>query len=280
MRSMFETDRVPARWLADLKTMDGIIVPTRFNVETFTTSGIAPEKLYVVPSPIDTDRFVPVERKHHDEIHFVSMFDWSSRKGWEILLTAWFRAFSGRDPVKLTIKTMTITLPTANPHRDVEQLLSRLGKRREDCAPVEILNARWTEDQLVAFYQDADVFVLPTRGEGWGRPIVEAMACGLPVIATNWSAPTEYLTESNSLPLKIKGLIKIPDDVDYEMFKGGYWADPDVDHLIFLLRYVLSNFDTVRGLGSAARQTAERYHPKNVVRQLMDVLNQFGVGSN
>ena len=55
-------------------------------------------------------------------------------------------------------------------------------------------------------YAGADVFVLPTRGEGWGLPIVEAMAMELPVIVTNHSGPTEYLTDANSFPLRIDGV--------------------------------------------------------------------------
>lgn len=43
-----------------------------------------------------------------------------------------------------------------------------------------------------------------TDGLGWGLPIVEAMSMELPVITTNWSGPTEYLTEENSFPLAIE----------------------------------------------------------------------------
>ena len=50
-------------------------------------------------------------------------------------------------------------------------------------------------------YAAADAFVLPTRGEGWGLPIAEAMAMALPVIATNWSGPTALLSTDNSYPL-------------------------------------------------------------------------------
>ena len=51
-------------------------------------------------------------------------------------------------------------------------------------------------------YASADVFVLPSRGEGWGRPHVEAMAMGLPIITTNWSGPTEVsqTTHGTALP--------------------------------------------------------------------------------
>ena len=49
--------------------------------------------------------------------------------------------------------------------------------------------------------------VIPSRGEGWGRPHVEAMSCGIPVIATNWSGVTAYLTADNGYPLAVEGLV-------------------------------------------------------------------------
>ena len=47
----------------------------------------------------------------------------------------------------------------------------------------------------------ADAFVLATRGEGWGLPVMEAMAMALPVIVTNTSGCSQYLTLENSFPL-------------------------------------------------------------------------------
>ena len=46
-----------------------------------------------------------------------------------------------------------------------------------------------------------DAFVLPTRGEGWGRPVMEAMAMGLPVIVTNFSGTTAFISSSTAYPL-------------------------------------------------------------------------------
>lgn len=48
-----------------------------------------------------------------------------------------------------------------------------------------------------------DCFVLPTRGEGWGMPLLEAMAYGRPVIATDWSAHTDFMTEDVAYPLRV-----------------------------------------------------------------------------
>ena len=55
--------------------------------------------------------------------------------------------------------------------------------------------------ELASLYRASDVFVLPTRGEGWGRPASEAMAMGLPAIITAWSGPSEFVTKANGYPL-------------------------------------------------------------------------------
>ena len=52
--------------------------------------------------------------------------------------------------------------------------------------------------------------VLPSHGEGWGRPHMEAMSCGIPVIATKWSGPLAFIDESNGYPLDIEGLVDTP----------------------------------------------------------------------
>lgn len=65
-------------------------------------------------------------------------------------------------------------------------------------------------------YKSADAFVLPTRGEGWGLPIAEAMAMSLPVLATNWSGPTAYLDSSVGYPLGVEGLVEVEEGA----FKG------------------------------------------------------------
>lgn len=75
-------------------------------------------------------------------------------------------------------------------------------------------------EDLPGLYKAMDTFVLPSHGEvcmsfetklelqqGWGRPHVEALSMGVPVIATNWSGPTAYLTEENGYPLSIEGCV-------------------------------------------------------------------------
>ena len=59
-------------------------------------------------------------------------------------------------------------------------------------------------EQYVGLYKAANAFVIPTRGEGWGMPITEAMSMGLPVIVTNWSGITAFVDESVGYMLDYK----------------------------------------------------------------------------
>ncbi|KAI3770160.1 hypothetical protein L6452_01283 [Arctium lappa] len=80
-----------------------------------------------------------------------------------------------------------------------------------DWAPVYVIDSHIAQVDFSGLYKAADAFVLPSRGEGRGRPIVEAMAMSLPVIATNWSGPTEYLSEENNYPLPVDRMSEVID---------------------------------------------------------------------
>jgi glycosyltransferase involved in cell wall biosynthesis len=121
------------------------------------------------------------------------------------------------------------------------------------------------------FFHRIDCFVFPTRGEGYGLPPVEAMAVGLPVIATNWSGPADYMKESHSYPLNYK-LVDMPrnfdangKEIDFRGYPkdlardGQQWAEPDVDHLIELMRRVYENRAESKKKGKAAQAYVRRW---------------------
>ena len=68
--------------------------------------------------------------------------------------------------------------------------------------------------------------VAPTRGEGFGLPLLEAAASGLPVLATKWSGHCDFLNQGKWIKFDHK-LVKIPDGrVDNEIFvKDSKWAE-------------------------------------------------------
>src|SRR5258708_32547146 len=90
---------------------------------------------------------------------------------------------------------------------------------------------------MPSLYRGADCYVMPTRGEGWGRPFMEAMAMGLPVIGTHWSGQTAFMNAQNSLLLDYE-IVDVPEAAWRETptYRGHRWAEPAVSHLKRLRR--------------------------------------------
>eukprot|EP00662_Eupelagonemidae_sp_cell21_P057898 gene57898-biopygen63148 len=86
--------------------------------------------------------------------------------------------------------------------------------------------AHLAHKQLPGLYARAHCLVQPSRGEGWGRPHMEAMSMGLPVISTYWGGVTAYLHEQNALLVPVTEQA-IPDGP----FEGHLWGEPDVGEL-------------------------------------------------
>lgn len=250
--TMLETDRIPASWVEQANQMDEVWTPSPWGADVFRASGVA-QPVHVVPLGVDTERFRPGPPRTRltERTVFLSVFEWGDRKGWDVLLRAYRAAFRPSDPVLLLLK-VDCRMPVPNPIRAIAATLP------EPSPPVGLIyNQPLTGAQLVELYQGADCFVLPTRGEGWGMPVLESMACGVPAIATGWSGQTTFLREENGYPLPIRGLVPTRSESPY--YRGAQWAEPDADALVELLRRVAREPSERQAKGQAARAEAERW---------------------
>ncbi|XP_019151141.1 PREDICTED: uncharacterized protein LOC109147924 isoform X2 [Ipomoea nil] len=284
-RTMFETDRVTADHVDRCNNMDYVWVPTEFHVETFMRSGVDPLKVVKVVQAVDVEFFDPVKYEPLDigargslvlgksnsgekEFVFLSVFKWEHRKGWDVLLRSYLREFDKDDGVALFLLTNPYHTEKDFGNKIVEYV-ERSDLKEPHCGwpPIYVIDDHIAQVDIPRLYKAANAFVLPSRGEGWGRPIVEAMAMSLPVISTNWSGPTEYMTDANSYPLSVDTFSKVAEGP----FKGHLWAEPSVDKLQMLMRHVMTNYEEAKTKGEQARvDMTSKFSPQLVARIVAD----------
>ncbi|MFN7990188.1 MAG: glycosyltransferase [Thermoanaerobaculia bacterium] len=248
--SMLEVDGLPPDWVDGANEMDEVWVPSTFNAATFANAGVR-RPITVMPLGVDTDYFRPdgARFRNPDGLFvFLSIFEWNERKAPRLLLEAFSRAFSARDPVVLVCKVLNLE-PTVDVPREVNRCLLRPGGGRIRI----LLNGQVPYSQLPALYRSADCYVAATHGEGWNMPLVEAMACGVPAIATDWSSHRDIVTESCGFPLATLGTSAASGSPYH---RGFSWAEPDPDHLVELLRFAAGHPEAVKARGERAAGTA------------------------
>lgn len=275
-RTMWETDTLPADWPALLNGYDRVWVPTVFNYEGFVDAGVDERRLRILPGTVDFDLYSPHGRKRRlpDRRGFVflSTFDFQERKGWRPLLEAYAREFDADDDVTLVLKVETIFADTTTVRDRIDAFLAGLGLAANRRPHIVLLHDRLSDAEMPALFRACDAYVSPTRGEGWGRPLMESLACGLPVITSRWSAPLAFLDDTNAW-LVDGGLIPVPDDVDIPVFRGGRWFDPDVDALRAAMRVVADQPVACRHKAAAARgPLCERFSRTAIAERVAELV--------
>ncbi len=274
-RTMFETDRIPEDWVYKCNQLSEIWTPSHFNSETFIASGVVADKVRVIPSPLDFDFYSPRSgkeafRKANPELRrfvFLSIFDWNFRKGWDVLLRAFAEEFHPAEGVSLLLKVSRLL--RSDPVAEIRRHLRSLGRDVNDIANIQVINSFLSETQMRELYVGSDAFVLPTRGEGWCRPYMEAMAMGLPTIGTRWGGNMEFMDDQNSFLIDIDGLETVNEEMEYTFYRGHRWARPSVSATRRQMRHVYENYRDAKSLTESARQDlVKKYSPAVIAEQM------------
>ena len=258
----WEESLVPAGWVEGFNSaFDAVLVPTRYVREVLVRSGVK-VPVEVVPPAVEGCEALAAGpdrrpgRSSSGVVRFLSVGSAFPRKGVDVLLRAYFRAFKASDPVHLTIKSFP------NPHNTVATLLAELREACPDGPAVEQIDADLPAGELDGLYSRSDVLVHPTRGEGFGYPVVEAMFRGIPVIATAAGGLADFCSDETAF---IVPHVLVPSGSHFGV-PGSEWAEPDESALAALL----SDFaggrlreEAERRARRAREQVTARYTPGN-----------------
>jgi glycosyltransferase involved in cell wall biosynthesis len=250
--TMFETDGIPNLWVQECNKMDAIFVPCSHNKEVFLNSGVK-VPIYVVSPGIEIPDLK--EKKEKDTYKFYSIFQWTTRKGWDRLLKAYFSEFNEDDDVLLVLKTYRCNTGSQEQQAIKNEInYLKQNMRLKKFPPIYFIGDLLSSEQMKNLHESSDCFVLPTKGEGLGMPQMSSMAHGNPTISTNWSGQTEFMNKDNSILLDYQ-----LSPVTHQIFSPWYestmnWAEANIHQLKKEMRWCYENRDEADQLGKKGRE--------------------------
>jgi glycosyltransferase involved in cell wall biosynthesis len=274
---VWEMPALRDEWWSELRHFDEIWVPSAFcqrAVQAVTAKPVIVVPHVVSPSEAPQPGCREKLQIGDDEFVFLYVFDASSsvaRKNPHCLVDAFEAAFPDQDRVRLVLKV-------SNAHEDPEfsEYLEALARREPRCV---VLRQMMRPHEIVGLIHACDCYVSPHRTEGFGLTVAEAMALGVPVIATDYGGTADFVTEETGFPLRYR-LVEV--DSDHGPYaKGAIWPDPSREHLQELLRYMVSNPGEAAARGRRARACMiEGYSAPAVGRRIGERLAAIPAGSH
>lgn len=255
---MFETLEFPDNFAQNLKMQNEIWTPSNICKDSMKRSGL--DNVYVMPLGVDTELFDPDNVGHPTHIRgnlsdmngkytFLSVMSYSERKSPTLLVRSFAEEFRGQDDVGLYLKGAWY---------DAQKAQNEINEEIKDISNPPLISLDfniYSDDILASLYKACDCFVLPTKGEGWGLPIIEAMSMSKPVITTRWGGHLEFANNNNSYLINVEKFAPEPrcDWITPE-YVGRNFAIPDKDHLRALMRHVYEHREEAKEKGIIARK--------------------------
>jgi glycosyltransferase involved in cell wall biosynthesis len=283
-----ESYTIPQQFIDIARQYREIWVTSDFCKEILLKHGIN-QPIKVMPCSINKNIYSPEGEKYAfrpelNKFVFVSVFGWSYRKGYDVLLRSYLNEFNGNDDVTLLLVSRVNNDSGKGDtiKAEVDKFIKESGVKN----PPHIARCSKVipEDQMPSLYRACNAFVLFSRGEGFGMPYCEASACGLPVIGTNCSGQQMFLKKDNSYLLDIDHLAK----VDNGQMHVHYWDGQEfpsfksqkaIEQAGKLMREVYENYDKAKKRNEKLREfVLSNYSIGNVTLRVKERLEQIWSG--
>ena len=271
---IFELDSFNEREVAHLQVPDKLCVTSKWAkniLEKFTNLSRGVD---VIPLGVDLEIFNPDGRTtnikdNKDQYVFLNCGKWEFRKGHDAIINAFNKAFKFSDNVKLI-------MAPHNPFLNEQELSYWVNLYKDSPLghKIQILPELKTHNDVATLMRSVDCGVFPSRAEGWNLELLEMMACGKPVIATNYSAHTEFCTEESTMLIEVDGL---EDAYDGKWFHGhGKWMEFSYKEEEQLIHYMRTCYKTELGFSikgnTAGIKISKQFTWENTVNKLLEIL--------
>jgi glycosyltransferase involved in cell wall biosynthesis len=256
----WEYGSMPQTWLVPFRDRAAETwVYTEWNRARYVDDGLPKERVATIPLGIDPALFKPdaaplprLLEAAPSARRFLFVGGTIRRKGVDVLLLAWRRAFRRGDDVALIVKDFC----KGGAYRgQTQDDAIRAAAADQDVAPIVYVDDDLPETDLKRLYASCDVLVHPYRGEGFGLPVLEALACGKPAIVTKGGACDAFCDRESALFVAAD---RVPVRAPEPLVKEGFLLEPVVDQLVALLRLAARHPERMRAMGAAAATRVAR----------------------
>ena len=257
---IFELDTFNELEKHHLNSCDELMVCSRW--AKGVTETVVDCNVNVVPLGVDMNIFKPAPARTDDKVIFFNCGKWEVRKGHDILIEAFRKVAEEHKNVELW---MMCTNPFNSPEEE------NRWRQLYNHPQVRLIPRAETQVEVYNIMSQVSCGVFPSRGEGWNLELLEMMAAGKHVIATNYSAHTEFCTEENC------GLVPISETepaFDSKWFFGqGNWAAINA----FEIKSLVQNMKNIASKGNgevneAGIRTAKTFSWQNTAREIIKCL--------
>jgi glycosyltransferase involved in cell wall biosynthesis len=245
--TVWDTTRLPDTWTKPLTMVDRIWVPSDWARGVLGENGVDPGKVDVIPEGVDAVVFRPdgpviANIADLPGFKFINVGKFEERKATGEMIKAFDDEFAGEKDVWFIVSCYNPFDKSFDLRREIRALDLRDPERFLFVPPVA------THLDVAKLYRSCNAFLGASRSEGWGLCHIEAAACGLPLVTTNYSAPAEWAAGQAYF-------------LDYEMVKvktpffarqdgdQGEWAEPDWAQFRRVMRYLVQHPDEAKQRG-------------------------------
>ena len=265
----WEETRLPAGIVDDFnRHLYGIGTMSTYVKDILTASGVVVPMAVVgvgVHAPSPDARIDAPELSELRQTRFLHISSAFPRKGVDVLLRAYFLAFTGADDVSLVLKTFP------NPHNEVAAQLEELRLESSDPPHLCWIDRDLDRGQIDALYNLASCYVHSARGEGFGLPVAEAMLANVPVISVASTGLADFVSVRTAA---VVGHHVVP-AASHVSVLGSEWAEPSVDDLRQAMKAMASDIDAegrARRVATARRLVEHEYNWQRVGQRWHDFL--------
>ncbi|MDW8242932.1 MAG: glycosyltransferase [Thermogemmata sp.] len=254
--TMWETDHLEPRWVAMMNRCRVVIVPSHWGAECLRRCGVE-VPVEVVPLGYDPVVYHPGTWSWPLICTFGTAGALAAggiRKNAQRVIDLFRRAFPHESDVRLRVK-ITPQSPAVETYDDPR---------------INVIRAILPVAQVAEWYRSLTVYVNASAGEGFGLHLLEAMACGRPLISAAYSGLTMFFDEKVGYSVPYR-LVPVRNAI-----YSGQWAEPDEEALIAQMRHVYAHSEEAREYGMRAACRARCFTWRDSGRLLRDVLIKHG----